>query len=144
MIAYGSMYGNTEEMAELVARSLSVNGIKNIVIHDVSKSDPSLILADVFRYKGLIVASPTYCNELYPPVKSLLDKLKTRGISKRTFSYFGSFSWADASNKNFAAFVEDMKWDVVGVPFAEKMALKEEKAGMAIALGKAMAEAVKQ
>lgn len=143
VIAYGSMYGNTEEMAELVARSLSENGVKNIVIHDVSKSHVSYIISDIFRYKGLIIASPTYCNELYPGVKSLLDKIVTRGIPNRTFSFFGSFSWADATNKNFKAFTESMKWDTVGEPFAEKMALKEEKANMAIALGKAMAEAVK-
>lgn len=143
VIAYGSMYGNTEEMAERVARSLSIHGVRKIVIHDVSKSDVSYILSDIFRYNGLIIASPTYCNELYPGVKSLLDKLKTRGVSQRIFSYFGSFSWADATNKLFTGFAEDMKWEVVGVPFAEKMALKEEKTRMAEELGRVMAEAIK-
>lgn len=144
VIAYGSMYGNTEEMAERVARSLSINGVKNIVIHDVSKSHPSYILSDIFRYNGLIIASPTYCNELYPEVESLLHKIKIRSINKRIFSYFGSFTWADATNKRFKVFAEDMKWDVVGVPFAEKMALKEEKTKMAEELGRVMAEAVSQ
>jgi flavorubredoxin len=144
VIAYGSMYGNTEEMAERVARSLSIYGVKNIVMHDVSKTHPSYIISDIFRYNGLIVASPTYCNELYPAVQSLLDKIKIRGISKRTFSFFGSFSWADATGKKFKAFAEDMKWDVVGIPFSEKMTLKEEKTRMAEELGKAMAEAIKK
>ncbi len=144
VIAYGSMYGNTEEMAELVARALSISGVKNIVMHDVSRSHASYILSDIFRYKGLIVASPTYCNELYPAVKSLLDKIMTRGIKDRTFSFFGSFSWADATNKLFTSFAEDMKWDIVGDPFAEKMALKEEKSKMAEELGKAMAQALKK
>lgn len=142
VIAYGSMYGNTEEMAERVARALSIYGVKRIVLHDVSKSDVSYILSDIFRYRGLIIASPTYCNELYPGVKSLLDKLQTRGVKNRIFSFFGSFSWADATDKQFTKFAEDMKWEVIGEPFAEKMALKTEKTKMAEDLGKAMAEAI--
>lgn len=144
VIAYGSMYGNTEEMAERVARSLSIYGVKNIVLHDVSKSHASYIISDIFRYSGLIVASPTYCSELYPAVQSLLDKIKTRAVKNRKFSFFGSFSWADATGKNFKAFAEEMKWDVVGIPFAEKMALKEDKTRMAEELGKVMAEAIKK
>lgn len=142
VIAYGSMYGNTEEMAERVARALSIYGVKRIVLHDVSKSHSSYILSDIFRYRGLIVASPTYCNELYPGVKALLDKLQTRTVKNRIFSFFGSFSWADATNKQFTQFAEEMKWDVLGEPFAEKMALKAEKTKMAEDLGKAMAEAI--
>ena len=142
VIAYGSMYGNTEEMAERVARALSIYGVKRIVLHDVSKSHSSYILSDIFRYRGLIVASPTYCNELYPGVKCLIDKIQTRGIKNRVFSYFGSFSWADATNKQFVKFAEEMKWDIVGEPFVEKMALKDEKTKMAEDLGKAMAEAI--
>lgn len=142
VIAYGSMYGNTEEMAERVARALSIYGVKRIVLHDVSKSHSSYILSDIFRYRGLIVASPTYCNELYPGVKALLDKLQTRTVKNRIFSFFGSFSWADATNKQFTQFAEEMNWDVLGEPFAEKMALKAEKTKMAEDLGKAMAEAI--
>lgn len=140
VIVYGSMYGNTEEMAEVVARGLSENGIKNIVIHDVSKTHASEILSDVFRYSGFIAGSPTYSNELYPGVKSLLDKIETRGVKGRIFGYFGSFTWAGAALKHFNAFAETMKWEVVGEPVEEKMALKQEKATACAALGKAMAE----
>lgn len=53
VIIYGSMYGNTEQMAEAIAASLADNGIKNIVMHNVSKSPSSYILKDVFKYKGV-------------------------------------------------------------------------------------------
>ena len=52
VIAYGSMYGNTEQMAEAIAAELSAQGIKNIVMHNVSKSNPSYIIADIFKYRG--------------------------------------------------------------------------------------------
>jgi flavorubredoxin len=69
VIAYGSMYGNTEKMAEVIARELATQGIKNIVMHNVSKSDMSYILRDIFKYKGLIIGSPTYTNELFPNIE---------------------------------------------------------------------------
>ena len=143
VIAYGSMYGNTEQMAEVIARSLAENGIKNVVIHDVSKSHHSDILSDIFRYNALIVGSPTYSNELFPGVKSLLDKIATRGIKDRFFGYFGSFTWAGATFRYINDFAESMKWEIVGTPVEEKMALKNEKTQSCVELGKSMAEKLK-
>ena len=74
------MYGNTEQMAEAIAAELSAQGIKNIVMHNVSKSNPSYILADIFRYKGLIIGSPTYSNQIFPEVESLLCKIFVREL----------------------------------------------------------------
>lgn len=56
VICYGTMYGNTERMAEVIARAASQAGIKNIVMYNVSKTHHSYIIRDVFRYRGLIVA----------------------------------------------------------------------------------------
>lgn len=139
-IAYGSMYGNTEQMAEAVASGLADNGIKNIAMHNVSKTHASYILRDVFRYKGVILGSPTYSNVLFPEIDSLLSKIEVREVKDRLFSYFGSFTWAGAAVKRLAAFGEKMKWETAGVPVEEKQALKEQKYEACLALGKAMAE----
>lgn len=142
-IVYGSMYGNTEQMAEAIAYSLSENGIKNIVLHNVSKSHASEILRDVFKYKGLIIGSPTYSNQLFPEIESILSKIEAREVKNRIFSYFGSFTWAGAAVKRLAAFGERMKWETTGVPVEEKHALKETNYEACLELGKAVAEQVK-
>jgi flavorubredoxin len=139
-IVYGSMYGNTEQMAETVASSLSANGVKNIVMHNVSKSPASNILKDIFKYKGLIIGCPTYSNRLYPEVASILDKIETREVKNRLFGYFGSFSWSGVAVKQLAAFGEKMKWTIVGEPVEQKQGLKAEKYEACWDLGKAMAE----
>ena len=69
VIAYGSMYGNTEQMAERIARELAEQGIRQIRVYNLSYADPSVVLRDVFRYDTLIVGSPTYNGELFPPVE---------------------------------------------------------------------------
>ena len=143
VIAYGSMYGNTEEMAETIANAISENGVKNIVMHDVSKSHASYIISDIWKYNGLIVGSPTYSNQLFPLVQALLDKIKLRGVKHRTFSYFGSYAWSGATHKYFQQFAEEMKWDVVGIPVEEKLRMTDAKLQECLSLGAAMAEKIK-
>ena len=77
-VIYWSGTGNTEQMAEAIAASLAANGVKNIVMHNVSKSNPSYIIADIFKYRGLIIGSPTYSNQIYPEIESLLSKILVR------------------------------------------------------------------
>lgn len=123
VIVYGSMYGNTEQMAEAIAAELSVQGIKNIVMHNVSKSNPSYIIADIFKYRGLIIGSPTYSNQIYPEIESLLSKILVREVKGRYLGYFGSFCWAGAAVKRMGEFAEKSKFEIVGDPVEMKQKL---------------------
>jgi len=134
VIAYGSMYGNTEQMAEAIAAGISAGGVKNIVLHDVSKTDLSFILADVFKYSALVIGSPTYMNELFPGVAMLLHKIEARGIKNRIFAAFGSCTWAGVSVKTMLPWAEKLQWNIVGSA-EEKQALKTEKYEECYALG---------
>lgn len=110
VIAYASMYGNTEEMVDVVARQLAVNGIKNIKVHNVSYSDESFILRDIYTYKGLIVMSPTYNGCAFPKIEALLSSLQLRATSGKVFACAGSFTWASAAVKRINAMVEKLKF----------------------------------
>lgn len=144
VIVYGSMYGNTEDMAEAVAQGAVAAGAKNVIIHDVSKSHLSDILKDIFKYNSLVIGSPTYCNELYPGIKAVVSAIKTRGIKNHYFGYFGSFTWTGNAVKELSAFVSEMAWEVVGTPVEQKMALKNNTYQACLELGTAMAERLKQ
>lgn len=137
VIAYGSMYGHTEQMAEMVARG-AATVTKNVVLHDVSRSDSSYILADIFRYNALVVGSPTYCGELYPGVASLLAKIKTRGVKNHLFAHFGSFTWAGMTEKAFGGFAEQMGWSSEG-SVNVRQAMTSEQADELYELGRKVA-----
>lgn len=122
VVAYASMYGNTEELAETIAAELSRNGVRNIRIYNLSHSDLSMVLADVMRYNGLIIGGPTYNNGLFPEVERLLSALKSREIKNRYVGCFGSGSWAPVSSKNIKASLDCMKVEQVGEPFDMKCA----------------------
>jgi flavorubredoxin len=142
VVVYGSMYGNTEQMAEAVAEGIVAGGVKNVVLHDVSKTESSFILSDIFNYSGLVVGSPTYMNELLPAVDSLLRKIQARGIKNRIFAAFGSFTWAGVAVKRITPFAEALKWDIVGT-VEEKQALKQEKYNECFSLGMNVASKIR-
>lgn len=144
VIAYGSMYGNTEQMAEIVASYLSDYGIKNIIVHNLSKSDYSSVLRDIFKFKGLIIGSPTYCNEPYPKVQDLLDRLEIRGVKHRIFGCFGSYTWAGAAVKELHSFAHKMQWDVCEGAVEGKMAVNRERFKELKVLAKEMANKLKE
>ncbi len=144
VIAYGSMYGHTEEMAEAVAEAISSEGIRNVVIYDVSKASSSFILMDIFKYKGLIVGCPTYCNQIYPDIESLLSKISVREIKNHYFGYFGSFTWAGAAVRRMGEWAEKSKMEIVGNPVEMKQAIRDTTLEQCYALGKAMADRLKK
>lgn len=113
VIAYGSMYGHTADLAKNINNSLIETGIKNVVIHDLSDVDASFVLRDVFKYNTLILGSPTYNSEIFPKVADLTVKLEGRLIKNKTFSCFGSYSWAGQAVKRLTAFAERMQWNIV-------------------------------
>lgn len=141
VICYGTMYGNTERAAEIIAKAASEAGLKNIVMHNVSKSHHSYIIRDVFRYKGLIVGAPTYNAGLYHEMDVLLSELSNRDIKNHLLGYFGSFSWAGKAVEKIGEWnANGLKFEEVGTPVEIKQSVDAETKEQCIALGKAMAE----
>jgi flavorubredoxin len=113
VIAYGTMYGHTAEVAKNIYDALIEEGVKNVVLHNLSEVDASFVLRDVFKYNTLILGSPTYNSELFPKVADLTVKLEGRMITNKTFACFGSYSWAGQAVKRLTAFAERMQWNMV-------------------------------
>lgn len=141
VIAYASMYGNTERAAEVIARAASEAGVKNIIMHDVSRMHHSYIIADIFRYRALILGAPTYNNGLYPQMESLLSELAGRDMKNRLLGWFGSFSWAGKAVKTIGEWNETrLHFEPVGTPVEIKQSLDEATTRACEELGRAMGE----
>lgn len=141
VIAYASMYGNTERAAEVIACAASEAGVKNIIMHDVSRTHHSYIIADIFRYRALILGAPTYNNGLYPQMESLLSELAGRDMKNRLLGWFGSFSWAGKAMKTIGEWNETrLHFEPVGTPVEIKQSLDEATTRACEELGRAMGE----
>ncbi|MDE6006115.1 MAG: FprA family A-type flavoprotein [Muribaculaceae bacterium] len=113
-IIYGSMYGNTAEVAEVMASQLASRGVRNIKIHNASHSEMSDMISDAFRYEGLIVGSATYSMRLLPPVETFMNAMETREICNKVFATFGGYTWAKGAVVNkLQEYADRMKMPVV-------------------------------
>ena len=145
VICYGTMYGNTERAAEVIARAASEAGVKNIVVYNVSKTHHSYIIRDVFRYKGLIVGAPTYNTALYHEMDVLLSELAGKDIKNHLLGWFGSYGWASKAVSEIARWNEErLHFEQVGEPVEIKQSLTAETKAQCEALGRAMAERLKE
>jgi flavorubredoxin len=143
VICYGTMYGNTERAAEVIATAAAEAGVKNIVMHNVSKSHHSYIIRDVFRYRGLIVGAPTYNTGLYHEMNVLLDELSQKDIKGRLFGWFGSYGWASKAVETIARWNDEkLHYTPVGQPVEIRQSLTAETTAQCEALGRAMAAAL--
>ena len=99
MIAYASMYGNTENMAEILANILAEEGVKKICMHNISKTHVSELIADSFKYSHIVLAAPTYNNGIYPVMDNYLEDMKALALKNRTVAVLGNGSWAPPEHK---------------------------------------------
>lgn len=142
VICYGTMYGNTERMAEIIAQAASQNGVRNIVLYNISKTHHSYILRDIFRYQGLIVGAPTYNAGLYHEMEVLLSEIANYDIKgNHLLGWFGSHSWASKAVKKIQEWNEKrLHFEPVGVPVDMRQGITPETRQACQALGQAMAE----
>lgn len=127
-IFYGSMYGNTAEAADLLAGKLTAAGVKGVTVRDVSKTDVSYLISDVFRASHLVLAAPTYNNGLYPKMANFIEDMKALNVQNRTVSIIENGSWAPQSGKIMRAMLGEMKdMTVLEKSLTVRSALKEDQ-----------------
>lgn len=96
MIAYASVYGNTENTAEIISSKLRDKGIKTVMF-DVSVTPASEIVAAAFKWSHLIFASTTYNAGIFVSMEELLRDLAAHNIQNRTVALVENGSWAPTS-----------------------------------------------
>lgn len=128
MIAYASMYGNTENAANVLAVKLADAGMKNMVVHDISRTHVSQLISDSFKYSHLVLASPTYNGGVYPVMANYLDDMKALNVQNRTVAVLGNGTWAPMSAKLMEAKIGEMKnMTILTENFAMKSSLKDSQ-----------------
>ena len=111
-------------------------------MHNLSKSHLSYVIQDVYKYKALIIGSPTYDSKLYPAVQSLLSALSNKNLKNRYFGYFGGYSWAGTSVKLLGELADKMQFEIVCNPIDMKQSLKQDVYDKAMILGSNMAKKI--
>lgn len=141
VIVYGSMYGHTAEMAEILGRELGNRGIQDVIIYDCSKRDQSYIFSAIWKYKGLMLGSCAHNNDIYPKMQPLLHKLANYGLKNRYLGIFGNMMWNGGGVKGIKDFAAGLPGlEVLGEPIEVKGAVTPEQRDRLIELANIMAD----
>ncbi len=144
VVAFGSMYGATERMAEAVERGIADGGVKTIRTHNLSGSHVSYVIRDIWRYKGLVLGSPTYDAGLFPLMETLVRLLAGKRVANRVVGLFGSYGWSGGAVKGLRQFVEENKLELVEPVVEAKFTATPEQLEQCHELGRAMAQRIRR
>lgn len=109
MIAYASIYGNTQNAAEILASKLADKGVKNIAMYDVSVTDPSVIVSESFRCSHLVFAAPSYNGGIFTKMETVLSELKAHSLQNRTVAIMENGTWAPVAGRQMREIFAGMK-----------------------------------
>lgn len=109
MIAYASIYGNTENATEILASKLADKGVKNISMYDVSVTDPSVIVSESFRCSHLVFAAPSYNGGIFTKMETVLSELKAHSLQNRTVAIMENGTWAPVAGRQMREIFAGMK-----------------------------------
>lgn len=143
MIVYATMYGNTENAANVLAGMLADKGVKNIAMYDVSETDVSELVAESFRCSHLVLAAPTYNSGIQPKMEAYLSDIKALNLQNRTVAVIDNGTWAATAGKQMIGTLEGMKnMTILENTISIKSALAENQLGALEALADELAKQV--
>lgn len=128
VLIYGSIYGNTENVIEIIASKLKQAGINQVKMYDVSKTHVSNLISEVFHYSHLVLAAPTYNSGIFPPMENLLSDMVALSVKKRTVALLENGTWGALCAKQMRARLETMKdIEIIGEPITIKSSLRDDQ-----------------
>ena len=142
LIAYASVYGHTENAANILAAKLCDRGVK-VKMYDTSVTAPSFILSDAFKYSHLVFAATTYNAGIFSTMSQLLHEIAEHNLQNRKIALIENGSWAPTSGGLMRKLLEGLKGtEFIGDTLTLKSALTEGQLADLDVLADAIAESV--
>jgi len=142
VLAYGSIYGGTENAANILAAQLVDRGVK-VKMYDVSVTHPSYIISEAFRYSHLVLASATYNAGIFVNMENLVHDIANHNLQNRNIALIENGSWAPTSAGLMRKALGNLKGtNFISNPITIKSALKEGQIADLAALADAIADSM--
>ena len=144
MIAYASVYGDTENAANVLACRLAERGIK-VTMFDASVTPASYIVSAAFRYSHLVFASTTYNMGIFVTMEQLLHDIVAHQLANRRYALIENGSWSPVSGKKMQELLTPLKgWSELQAPLTVKSALRPDQDAQMERLADAIAADVRE
>ena len=139
LLAYASVYGHTENAANILACRLQERGVR-VRMYDTSVTPASYIVSDAFRCSHLVFAATTYNAGVFVTMEQLLHDLAAHNVQNRKVAIIENGSWAPTSGKVMRDIIAPLKnIEFLDGQITLKSALAEEQLAQLDALADAIA-----
>ena len=128
MIAYASVYGGTENAANVLACRLAEKGVR-VKMFDASVTPASYIVSAAFQYSHLVFASTTYNMGIFVTMEQLLHDIAAHALASRRYALIENGSWSPASGRKMQTLLAPLPgWSEVEPVLTVKSALRPDQA----------------
>ena len=143
MLAYASVYGHTENAANILAAKLVERGVK-VRMYDTSVTPASYILSDAFRCSHLVFAATTYNAGIFVTMENLLHDIANHNLQNRKIAILENGSWAPTSGKQMREILGTLKkCEFIGENVTVRSSLAEDQLAELDAIADAIAADMK-
>ena len=108
LLAYASVYGHTENAANVLACLLAERGVR-VRMYDTSVTPASYIVSDAFRCSHLVFAATTYNAGVFVTMENLLHDIAAHNLQGRRVALIENGSWAATSGKVMRELLSPLK-----------------------------------
>jgi len=145
VIVYGSMYGNTEGAAQLLASELVQQGVTDVRMFDVSKTNVSYLISEVFKYSHIALLSVTYNMGLFPPMRAFVEDMQALNISNRKVMIVENGTWAPQASGIMTGILDEMQnMEYVTEKLTIMSSPDEDDSGAIVKAADTLAQSVKE
>ena len=143
VIAYASVYGNTETAANILAGKLADLGVRNVKVYDVSATHASEIISECFRASHLVFLSTTYNAGMFVNMENLVHDIVNHNLQNRTIALVENGSWAPTAGGLMRAEFSKLKnCTILDETVTIKSSLKEAQLESMDALAEAIVDSM--
>ena len=143
VIAYASVYGNTETAANILAGKLADLGVRNVKVYDVSATHASEIVSECFRASHLVFLSTTYNAGMFVNMENLVHDIVNHDLQNRTIALVENGSWAPTAGGLMRAEFSKLKnCTILDETVTIKSSLKEAQLESMDALAEAIVDSM--
>lgn len=109
VVAYTSVYGNTKKAVDTLVEKLKNNGCPKVIVHDLARCDIAQAVSDAFKYDKIVLATTTYNADIFPFMKTFINKLTERNFQNKTVGLIENGSWAPLAAKTMKDMLANCK-----------------------------------
>jgi len=125
VVAYTTIWGGSEAMANNIAESLRSKGIA-VRMYNMGNTEFTEISPELIDSRGLVLVTPTILGNMHPLATLFMNIAKLFKASFKFGAVITSYGWAKAATKHALEAMEAAKIEVVGSVDVNGPALEED------------------